>query len=228
MPRPASPRVARGERVMAVELVVEGSRVYLLNLPFAAKDRAKVELGMTGKNWDGDRRAWWVGLAKRAAAEKFVASLAAGGGVAVAEDPDKVRVVAKVKYKGRTYYARAVTDAGRARLTTLDMSVDFWADVVREGGAADGSGSPGVILKRYEPREEKHYGRPTGRMTYTTLGSIAAFIASKRREEEAVRSGDPHGGRTNCRGCHGPLDDAPHHRAMGGYCGNCAFDEFDC
>lgn len=31
-----------------------------------------------------------------------------------------------------------------------------------------------------------------------------------------------------CRGCGGPLRDASHHRAMGGYCGYCAFDEFDC
>jgi len=33
------------------------------------------------------------------------------------------------------------------------------------------------------------------------------------------------GGR--CRGCGGLIRDAPHHRAMGGYCGSCAFDEFD-
>ena len=30
-----------------------------------------------------------------------------------------------------------------------------------------------------------------------------------------------------CRGCGGPIVDAPHHRAMEGYCGSCAFDEFD-
>jgi hypothetical protein len=34
------------------------------------------------------------------------------------------------------------------------------------------------------------------------------------------------GGR--CRGCRGPIRNAPHHHAMGGYCGYCAFDEFDC
>lgn len=31
-----------------------------------------------------------------------------------------------------------------------------------------------------------------------------------------------------CRGCRGPIVDASHHRAIGGYCGQCAFDEFDC
>jgi len=32
----------------------------------------------------------------------------------------------------------------------------------------------------------------------------------------------------NCRECGGPLVDASHHRAMGGLCGHCAFDEYDC
>jgi hypothetical protein len=34
--------------------------------------------------------------------------------------------------------------------------------------------------------------------------------------------------RGGCRGCGGPIRDASHHRAMEGYCGSCAFDEFDC
>jgi hypothetical protein len=33
------------------------------------------------------------------------------------------------------------------------------------------------------------------------------------------------GGR--CVECGGPVEDAPHHRAMEGYCGSCAFDEYD-
>jgi formamidopyrimidine-DNA glycosylase len=34
--------------------------------------------------------------------------------------------------------------------------------------------------------------------------------------------------RGGCRDCGGPIVDARHHRAMHGYCGACAFDEFDC
>ena len=30
-----------------------------------------------------------------------------------------------------------------------------------------------------------------------------------------------------CRECGRAVKDAPHHRAMEGYCGECAFDEFD-
>ena len=35
------------------------------------------------------------------------------------------------------------------------------------------------------------------------------------------------GGDRRCKSCGGPVVDAPHHRAMSGYCGSCAFDEFD-
>jgi hypothetical protein len=53
-------------------------------------------------------------------------------------------------------------------------------------------------------------------------------------EERAAR-GATTGGRIGtgarngrCRECRGPIKDAPHHRAMGGLCGSCAFDEYDC
>lgn len=35
-------------------------------------------------------------------------------------------------------------------------------------------------------------------------------------------------GNYGCRECRGPIRDARHHRAMGGLCGDCAFDEYDC
>lgn len=54
------------------------------------------------------------------------------------------------------------------------------------------------------------------------------------RIEGASRGGSsrPSSGRRfgggRCRGCGGAVVNAPHHRAMEGYCGSCAFDEFDC
>jgi len=42
-------------------------------------------------------------------------------------------------------------------------------------------------------------------------------------------SGRRSGGSSGCcRECRGALVSAPHHRAMGGLCGFCAFDEYDC
>lgn len=51
----------------------------------------------------------------------------------------------------------------------------------------------------------------------------AAAPAAKRRKTgwEGIRGG-------RCRECGGPIKDCSHHRAMGGLCGSCAFDEYDC
>src|SRR3954465_11943238 len=40
-----------------------------------------------------------------------------------------------------------------------------------------------------------------------------------------VANSHPLSGR--CKGCGRGIKDAPQHRAMGGYCGECAFDQFD-
>lgn len=48
-----------------------GSRLYFANSPFAAKGRIKD----LGGHWDGDRKQWWIGAAKRADAESLVAEL---------------------------------------------------------------------------------------------------------------------------------------------------------
>jgi len=55
-----------------------------------------------------------------------------------------------------------------------------------------------------------------------------ALVASAPKS--APRSSYPRrsSGSGRCRACGGPIRHAAHHRAMGGYCGNCAFDEFDC
>lgn len=48
-----------------------GSRLYFRNSPFTAKDRIK----SLGAHWDGDRKQWWIGAAKKADAEALVAEL---------------------------------------------------------------------------------------------------------------------------------------------------------
>lgn len=47
-----------------------------------------------------------------------------------------------------------------------------------------------------------------------------------RRAPKVWRKGP--GVRCRSVGCGNDVVDAPHHRAMEGYCGECAFDEFDC
>jgi hypothetical protein len=140
--------------------------------------RPQGRLEALGGHWDGDRRAWWVGAAKASEAEALVARLAAvpwpaPGAPRPAEDPDSIRLTGKGRYKGRVYYAGAITrDGTRVRLLTLpDASgkyLDFWV--------------PCSEVKRYQPREYR------GRIEYTTLGSIARFLA---REQRARPAGEP-------------------------------------
>lgn len=58
------------------------------------------------------------------------------------------------------------------------------------------------------------------------LCSIYDDRPAYRRSSGSGRSGGRRSG--GCAGCGGPVRDAAHHRAMEGYCGSCAFDEFDC
>lgn len=159
---------------MATTLEKSGARVYLVNLPFSCKEDAKREIGA---KWDGDRKQWWVGAGKFAAAEAFVNSLNAGGsdGGSKPEDLSNARVYAKVKYQNRTFFVIAETrDLTRCRIVALaDDAVPFWVDCA--------ACEP---VKRYEGWPERGaYGRETGRTVYQTLGSLRSFINSQKDKE---------------------------------------------
>lgn len=143
-----------------------GRRVYIET---AYREPIVDALKRLGAHWDRDARCWWVGSGKRYDVEKLLAEAAAAPPAApVAEKPEDVRLVGKVSYNGRTYYARAISqDNTKVRLTTLDQQLDFWATL----GAGEGQAQ---FTKHYAPREYR------GRTEYTTLGSIQRFIARQK------------------------------------------------
>jgi hypothetical protein len=159
---------------MAITLQTEARRIYFVGDTFAIKDKIK----SLGGHWDGDRRAWWIGSGKTEEATQLIAACnAPASAVATSEKPkvsDDSKVVAKAKYKGRTYYVlwMGMTRSGteKARLTVLDGSIDFWADL-----------SACEIVKRYQPREHTYRGHATTQ--YTTLGGIRRFIEEQREGE---------------------------------------------
>jgi hypothetical protein len=59
-----------------------------------------------------------------------------------------------------------------------------------------------------------------------TLASIQPTARAATRSATGYPSRASSSGR--CRECHGEIKDCSHHRAMGGLCGACAFDEYDC
>ena len=200
---------------MATTIEKSGARVYLVNLPFAAKDEAKRVLGMSGKNWDGERKQWWVGAAKLADAEAFVAKLnapAVSGTEPPAEDIDAKRVYAKVTHGGKTYYVIGQTlDADhqplRVRLVAFaPEAVPFWTDAA------------GCELVKEYPGRMMWNGRraPYNRdvLTFQTLGGIRKFVDKQKNAEAAgvpacsacgKRSAglveDLEDGLMKCRGC---------------------------
>lgn len=150
-----------------------GTRVYVTGNTYAVKDQLK----SAGCHWDGDRRQWWIGKAKLSAIEGIVSGLASAP--APKEDISTRRVYAKVEYKGRTYYV--IGESGdRCRLTVLDGSLDFWADM-----------SACTLLNEYPGRQVWDGRRGNGTVTrYTTLGSLRDFIAQRKADEKTVASGE--------------------------------------
>lgn len=162
---------------MGITVEEVAQRIYLLGDTYPVKDRIK----QLGGHWDGERKAWWVGKVKQADVASLVTELASKPQTPAArmkESPDTIRLTGKGKYKGRTYYAGAVTKDGmKVRLLTLPDAngdyLDFWADC-----------SQVEEVKRYQPREVWNGRRGGGTVTqYTTLGSIADFIAKEKKNK---------------------------------------------
>jgi hypothetical protein len=161
--------------------------VYVTGNTYPIKD----QLRSAGCHWDGERRQWWIGKAKAAAVQTIISGLSATSPQAAdvpaekqAEDPSKINVLGKARYKGRVYYIRYLGDTKRgyaARLITLDGKIDFWATAAHTWERQhDGSGDVAVVVKMYEPREYH------GRMQYQTLAGMQRFV----RDAQQAKTGD--------------------------------------
>lgn len=169
-----------------------GARVYAINTPFAAKDQLK---GI-GCHWDGEKRAWWIGTSKASELAKVIESINTPSSTSsnpstAKKDPHEIRLTGKGRYKGREYYAGSITRDGlKVRLLTLPDAagefLDFWA-----------SCSEVEQTKTYAPREVWDGRRYSGKTVtkYTTLGSIADFIAQQKRDAGTGRE------RVQCHEC---------------------------
>jgi hypothetical protein len=148
-----------------------GQRIYVTGNTYSIRDQLKA----AGCHWDGDRRQWWIGVAKAQAIAAIVGQL---DGQEAQEETigDDTRVYARVEYKGRSYYQISRTkDGARLRLTTLDAKLDFWADA-----------AACHVLKEYQPRQvwdgRRYSGRTIAR--HQTLGALREFLADKKAAEK--------------------------------------------
>lgn len=159
---------------MSIELKTEGRRIYFVGNTYSAKDQIK----SIGGHWDADRKAWWIGSASKAEAEKIVSAAPAAGEYRPTPIERSSRVYAKVAYKGRNYYVVA-EGRERVRLTVLDGSIDFWA--LKEACE---------LVKTYAPRQKwGGYGRSQVEV-YTTIGSLRDFIEECKEADKAIKAGE--------------------------------------
>lgn len=119
-----------------ITIQTEGRRTYITGDTYPHRD----SLRSAGAHWDGDRRAWWLGDAKRAAA---LAEQLGGTGADSGDrkGPGTSAIVAgRGEYKGKTYYLAGrsgrdgdvrvieTRDGGKVLLYARDGSFQFWAD----------------------------------------------------------------------------------------------------
>lgn len=147
-------------------MTVEARRVYV-STPYGHPVVAKLK--SLDSHWDADSKRWWVGIAKKGEVEKILAEALAAPASEAIEDLSSARISAKVTYEGRQYYVIAST-ADRARLTTLNDKIAFWADK-----------SKCELIRKYEPRTNTFRGRTT--TEYTTVGSLRRFVESQKEGE---------------------------------------------
>jgi hypothetical protein len=199
---------------VAIETKREARRTYLLGTPYSAKKA----LAEAGAHWDPQRKAWWMGddAKARALAETLAAAPPAPQGL---QDSDLL--LGRGRYRGRACLVLWVgeTQGGRrCKCASLDGKRIFWAPADQVS-----------VEKRYGGWTEDDRGREYERraMTWGRLQHLRADLAQAGGDPEQARitAAEQAGA---CRGCGGPLRDAGHHRAIGGFCGTCAFDEYDC
>lgn len=100
-----------------MRLETSGQRIYFRDASFAAKD----ELKRAGARWDPDSKAWWMGAAKRSAAEALVARLDSAARALEASLPPASGGMVEVS--GNTYPVR---DRLRALGGEWDGQVKVW------------------------------------------------------------------------------------------------------
>lgn len=194
-----------------ITLVTRGRRIYIEGAAYGMRDT----LRYAGAHWGSEQRAWWTASAPKA--QSLLTKLQACDGQPQRDDhvpPDGVSsvVAGRTRYKGRTYYLAGrqyrdeaprpvqTGDGAKYLLYFRDGSRQFWApsnlvEIVKSYRSLQTIDS----LREYAAGVRAH-------------GSAEAYAAAQAEQSD------------RCRECGGPLTDAPHQHAMGGYCGACAYD----
>jgi len=153
-----------------------------------------------------------------------------------------------IEKKGRRHYVRGNTYPMRHDLRSAGFRWDpnesaWWTGKASLAGSftgraiagasytktEDGSWAVMVYGDRPAAGSKLEVMKASGSTKTETVESVVesgtGFLCRVVQRKRSPRAGRP---QTRCKECRGALVDAPHHVAMEGYCGACAFDEFDC
>lgn len=141
---------------MSLQAITEGQRVYIAGNTFAVKDALK----RAGCHWDGERKMWWIGAAKRNQIESLIAKPLPVSKDVEADrlERDRNNILGTAKYNGHSYF---VVGEGRnerggwIRLMFRDGSKTFFknADEIQRGKTFR---KPVTLEFLQQPREERH------------------------------------------------------------------------
>ncbi len=175
---------------MGLAIEIEGTRAYITGDSYAYRTQLK----SAGCHWDGDRKQWWIGVAKRANVEAIVTGPAPESAPQreQREAPGEDAAVAgRATYKGKTYYVAGRIERGRTR----------YDDHVRPVETRDGAkvllyfrdGSSSFWAARSEVQVVRSYQRPT---TIARLRAYAEEAKSHGTDECSCRCHrEPNAGR---------------------------------
>ena len=186
----------------SITLETAGTRIYLIGNTYPVKDAIKA----AGGHWDGERRAWWLGAAKRAEAERLATATPAPSAASSDTSPYDGEVRGTVTYTspktGKTskmyvrWEGRTSRGTEAVRLVSFDGRIDFWADATSV-----------QWIKRYALRE----GYRGARASYPTLSGLRRYAA----QAKTVREGG------DCPRC----ADREARGLQTGYCGSGDYDD---
>jgi hypothetical protein len=135
-----------------------GQRLYVTGNTYAVKDALKA----AGCHWDGERRQWWIGAAKRSRIESLIAKPMPASQDVAAErlERDRENIIGRAEYDGHSYYlvGEGSNDRGAwVRLMFRDGSKTFFKPAS-------------------EARVTKRYGKPQ------TLDGLREYAERMKRE----------------------------------------------
>lgn len=152
---------------MPVKIETRNNRIYLVGDTYPIKDKLK----QAGCRFDKDAKQWYGTTDLRTELTRIIAESAsknASGqsGDYVEPTPEELgrkRILAKVEYKGRNYYAVAKSRTGKYLLTPITCQFSFWA-----------LESVCSVVKEYQQKTDRN-----GNDDSLTLDSLREFLNSK-------------------------------------------------